>query len=330
MAFADVFYAYDFGKPQSEARQVFFCNHNRHNEFNLNLGLLRLSATHTKWRANLALQAGTYVQDNYAAEAPALRPISEANVGLSLHKSNKLWLDAGILPSHIGFESAISLDNVVLTRSILAENTPYFLTGARLTYTPTSRLTVMGLICNGWQRIKRLDGNSLPAFGTQVNYRHSDAFTFNWSTFVCSERPDSLRQMRYFQNLYALGSIKKFQYVVGFDIGIQQIAPHSRRYEPWYSPVLILAYNWHERWRTALRAEYYHTPDGFVVPVPVDEVFRAFSTSLGVDYRFSPDIALRFEGRYLHNQDKKFIDASGNPSAHNFFLTVSLAARFCR
>ena len=37
--FADVFYAYDFEEPQCYARQAFFYNHNRHNEFNLNLGL---------------------------------------------------------------------------------------------------------------------------------------------------------------------------------------------------------------------------------------------------------------------------------------------------
>jgi hypothetical protein len=43
---ADVFYVYDFNQPQGLSRQPFLYNHNRHNEFNLNLGLLKLSIEH--------------------------------------------------------------------------------------------------------------------------------------------------------------------------------------------------------------------------------------------------------------------------------------------
>src|SRR5688572_9097184 len=71
--FIDVYYAYDFNKPRTNYRQPFLYNHNRHNEFNLNLGFLKLSAIHSKYRANLALQAGTYPADNYAAEPQALQ-----------------------------------------------------------------------------------------------------------------------------------------------------------------------------------------------------------------------------------------------------------------
>ena len=37
--FTDVFYIYDMNRPQGDYRQPFLFNHNRHNEFNLNLGL---------------------------------------------------------------------------------------------------------------------------------------------------------------------------------------------------------------------------------------------------------------------------------------------------
>lgn len=84
--FMDVFYAYDFNRPQGPHRQPFFFNHNRHNEFNLNLGYIKISLEHEKYRANLALQAGTYSNDNYAAEPGLLKNIFEANIGLSLNK----------------------------------------------------------------------------------------------------------------------------------------------------------------------------------------------------------------------------------------------------
>lgn len=53
--FIDVFYVYDFNKPESNYRQPFFYNHNRHNEFNLNLGYLKVSLEHSKYPANIAL-----------------------------------------------------------------------------------------------------------------------------------------------------------------------------------------------------------------------------------------------------------------------------------
>ena len=73
--FIDIFYACDFNKPQTDFRQPFFYNHNRHNEFNLNLGFAKLALSHTKYRANLALQTGTYANDNYSAEPGLLKTI---------------------------------------------------------------------------------------------------------------------------------------------------------------------------------------------------------------------------------------------------------------
>lgn len=200
--FVDVFYVYDFNQPESITRQPFLFNHNRHNEFNLNLGLIKLALKHTKYRANFAMHTGTYANDNYAAEPGLLKNIFEANVGVSLNRRNNLWLDAGIFPSHIGFESAISADNMTLTRSMLAENSPYFLTGAKLTYNPNDHWEIAGLIVNGWQRIQRLPGNSIPSFGTQVTFTPTQKTTLNWSTFIGTDDPDTTRRMRYFNNLY--------------------------------------------------------------------------------------------------------------------------------
>jgi hypothetical protein len=155
MGFADVFYAYDFNDPQGSVRQPFFFNHNRHNEFNLNLGLIDFQVSHEKYRANLGFQTGVYANDNYASEPGRLKTIYEAFIGLSLNKKSNLWLDAGIFPSHLGFESAISMDNPTLTRSLVAESSPYFLSGVKLSYQPNEKWDLSFTACNGWQRIKR-------------------------------------------------------------------------------------------------------------------------------------------------------------------------------
>ena len=233
--FTDVFYIYDMNQPQGDYRQPFLFNHNRHNEFNLNLGMFKLGLENAKYRANIAMQTGTYANDNYAAEPGLLKNIFEANIGISLNQKNNLWLDAGILPSHIGFESAISMDNMTLTRSLSAENSPYFLTGAKLCYNPSEKWEIAGLIVNGWQRIKRLEGNSLQSFGTQVNFSPTNKTTINWSTFIGTDNPDITRRIRYFNNLFGQFQLtEKLGLIVGADIGAQQETKGSSIYNIWF------------------------------------------------------------------------------------------------
>jgi hypothetical protein len=170
-AFADVYYSYDFGKPADHIKAPFLYNHNRHNEVAINLAVAGLSYKAPAKRANLALMAGTYPQFNLAAEPLLVRHIYEANVGVKLASTKEIWLDAGILPSHIGFESAISKDGWTLTRSLLAENSPYYEAGVRASYkTPNEKWYIAALFLNGWQRIQRVDGNNTPSFGSQVTY----------------------------------------------------------------------------------------------------------------------------------------------------------------
>ncbi len=58
--YVEPYYGYDFGQPADANRPGFVYSHNRHNEFNINLALLRGSVSAARVRANLALMAGTY------------------------------------------------------------------------------------------------------------------------------------------------------------------------------------------------------------------------------------------------------------------------------
>lgn len=326
--FADVYYVFDFSQPPGSQRQAFLYNHNRHNEFNLNLGFVKLGLAHSKYRANLAFQTGTYANDNYAAEPGLLKNIFEANIGISLNKKNTLWLDAGILPSHIGFESAISIDNWTMTRSILAENSPYFLSGAKLTFNPNEKWEIAGLMVNGWQRIQRLEGNSLPSFGSQVKFKPSDKITFNWSTFIGTDDPDNFRRMRYFNNFYAQFQVaEKFGLIAGFDIGAQQETKGSSEYNFWFSPVLIAQYTINKSWKTAFRAEYYHDKTGIIIPVATINGFQTTGLSLNLDYSPIQNIICRLESRWMHSRDKIF-ETSSTFSNNNFIIGTSIAVKF--
>jgi len=325
---ADVFYVFDFNNPQGTERQPFLFNHNRHNEFNLNLGIIKLGLEQEKYRANLALQSGTYANDNYSSEPGLFKSIFEANIGISLNKKNNLWLDAGVLPSHIGFESAISIDNWTMTRSILAENSPYFLTGAKLTLTPNDQWEFAGLVLNGWQRIQRLQGNGMPSFGLQANYRPNENITLNWSTFLGTDDPDTTRRIRYFNNFYGKFQFtEKFGLILGFDIGIQQRNKESSDHELWFSPVIIGQLKINQKWKAAFRAEYFQDKTGIIIPTDTKNGFHTGGLSLNFDFAPTQNIMCRVEARLLKSKDSIF-DTDTAPTNHNFIIGSSMAIKF--
>ena len=325
--FVDIFYSYDFNKPKTNYRQSFLYNHNRHNEFNLNLGYLKVAVNHTKYRANFALHGGTYSNDNYAAEPRTFQNVFEANAGISINTKNTLWLDAGIFASHIGFETAVSIDNWTLTRSLLAENSPYYLSGAKLTFTPNKQWEIAALICNGWQRIQRVQENSLPSFGTQIKFSPTEKALFNWSTFIGTDDPDSTRRMRFFNNFFGQFQIsKKVGLIAGFDIGLQQQTKNSSQHEAWFSPVIIAKYAIAKKWATAFRAEYYQDKTGVLISTKTINGFNTTGFSLNFDYLPTPTIACRIEGRWLNSKDKIF--EKGNVfSNNNVLITSSLVVK---
>jgi len=326
--FLDVFYVYDFNKPTGKYRQPFLYNHNRHNEFNLNLGIVKLSLNHEKYRSNLALHTGTYVNDNYAQEPQLLKFISEANVGLSLNKQNNWWVDAGVFASHIGFESAISSDNLTMTRSILAENSPYFFAGLKTTFiSKNEKIEANFSVLNGWQRIQGVVGSSLPAFGTQLKWTPSDKFTFNWSTFVGTENPDNSRRMRYFNNFYSQFKLaKKWNFITGFDFGIQQQTKGSSKYNQWWSPVGITQYGFNERWKMAVRFEKYRDRNEVMIGSFSVDDFDVNSFSINTDFTPNSIIMWRMETRLFQSRNREFI-ASNSFSNYNFFIGSSIAIK---
>lgn len=328
--FLDLFYVVDFNKPSGDKRQSFLYNHNRHEEINVNLGFVKLGLQHSKYRGNLAIHSGTYSVDNYAAEPGVLKNIFEANVGVSLAKKNNLWIDAGIFASHIGFESAVSIDNWTLTRSLLAENTPYYLSGVKLTSNPNEHWELAALIVNGWQRIRRLQGNSIPSAGTQVKYAPTQRVTINWSSFIGTDDPDSTRRMRYFNNFYGQFSLtEKLGLIAGFDIGIQQRSKHSSSYGYWLSPVIIGQFLINKSWKTAIRAEYYQDQSGIIIRSATPNGFATTGLSINIDYSPTKNSMCRLEGRWLKSKDQHF-EHSDSFTTSNFIIAASVAIRFSK
>jgi hypothetical protein len=327
--YIEAYYGYDFNQPADHNRPAFIYSHNRTNEVNLNLGFIKANYQSENIRANFAVMAGTYANANLAAEPGVLKNVFEANAGIKLSRSENLWLDVGIMPSHIGFESAISKDCWVLTRNISSENTPYYESGARLTYvTKDGKLTASLLYLNGWQRINRQEGNNKPSGGIQLTWKPTSAISVNYSNYLGTEGADSIRVKRLYHNLYGVFQFNdQLGLTLGFDYSTQQKEKDSDERNKVISSVAILQYKFAEKWALAGRTEHYKDKNSVFITTGSANGFNTMGYSVNVDYSPVLNAVVRLEGKMYDSKDKMFLSGNGSKKT-NAIITGSIAISF--
>jgi len=327
---AEVYYGFDFNQPKTNERPPFVYTHNRHNEVNVNLAMLKGSYAAERVRANVAIAAGTYMNAVYAAEQGVLKNIFETNIGVKLSKRHSLWLDAGVMPSHIGFESVLAADCATLTRSMIAENSPYYESGARLSYTTTNeRWYVAALALNGWQRIQRSAGHTALSAGSQVTYKLPEKLTLNYSNFAGNVWPDSARRYRVFHNVYGIVQVtKKVNLTAGADYGVEQRATPQAGWNNWIGTCLVVRYAVCERWAAAVRGEYYNDDSGTVINTGLPAAFRTLGFSANVDCNLTENVLWRIEGKTYISEAAIYKTRDGSMVKTSPAVATSLCVHF--
>lgn len=327
--YAELYYGYDFNRPPNHNRPDFIYSYNRTNELNLNLGFIKAAYNDSTVRANLALMVGTYANANLASEPGVFKNVFEANAGVRLSKTSNLWLDAGIFASHIGYESAIGMNCWTLTRNIASDNTPYYETGAKITYTtPDSKWVITGLYLNGWQRIYRPDSTNSPAGGIEVYYTPSSKITLNYSNYAGVQRINSANLFRFYNNFYGIFQLSKaFGITTGFDYGSQQQAKNSSRYYHILAPVAVGRYQFAGKWAMAGRVEYYKDKNGVFINTQTPNGFQTWGYSVNVDYAPVPNALIRLEGKMYDSKDNVFL-RDGSYISTSPVITASFAVSF--
>lgn len=266
--------------------------------------------------------AGGYAQYNLAHEPAALRAIMEANAGVRLSGHRAIWFDAGVLPSHIGSESAIGADCWNLSRSIWAENTPYYEAGARLSSQWNKQLYWAVFYLNGWQRVQRLPGQNAPNIGTQLTWTTGNGTVLNWSTFVGSDQPDSTEALRIYNNVYAKFDGDTLGITLGFDMGLQR-NPEGR-FDGWFGPVVVVRQRIARNWFAIARGEFVQDDVGVIL----EQEEPLFSGALGFDRRIGDHVLWRVEGRWMGSEEPIFRKGQEGLSPTNMALSTALTLRF--
>ncbi len=325
--FVDTYYAYDFTRPADGDRR-FTTQPARHDEMNVNLAWLGLTVERPRSRARIALQAGTSVQANYAGEprngtvsGPELaRIIQEGSVGARL--SRTVWLDAGIYASYIGLEGWTSGDNPTYTRSLVADYSPYYLSGARVTWTASPRVTAQLHVMNGWQIIS--ENNRGKAVGSRVDVAVSPAVTVSYANFVGTE-PQVGRSgaMRLFNQLMARGQLAGgTQWQGQVDVG-QQDGQH------WSGLVAIVRQPLTSRIALSGRLERFNDRSQVIITTGHSDGFIGTGGSVGMDVALESGVRWRSEVRAIRTTADLFPDGiTARPVDFNRLLVTSLSVAF--
>jgi hypothetical protein len=320
----------DPGSLRGSTRPWFMYSYHRAQSIALNIAYIKANREWARRRANIAVMTGSYAMANLSAEPRPLRHLMEANVGTRLGKETEWWLDAGILPSHIGFESATGADGWSLTRSLLADNSPYFETGLRLSHTSKNGKSYLAmLLLNGWQRITRVNGIDLPAFGHQWTFKLDPKLTLNSSSFIGQVAAGNTQVMRIFHNAFMQWDASdRLGFLVGFDMGWQddESGRPDRKY--WHSPVLISRYRLHDKITIAARLEQFRDPQGVIMAKPGLSGIQVVGQSLNVDVRLTPRLLWRSEIRSLVGDRPSFETQDGMISRFRTLGTTSLSYRW--
>ena len=326
-AYIETYYSYDFSKPFNNEKPDFNYNYKKHNQLNVNLAFVKANYQSKRLRSSLALMTGNYAMYNLSSEPNWAKPLLEANVGYKPFEKHDFWIDAGVMPSHIGFESAVGSDCWNLSRSILAENSPYYESGIKFNYTNKKQnLYVAFHLLNGWQKIAISKGEENPSVGVQVNYKPTSSLTLNYSNFVGNVKLDSINgALRIFHNLYAIyEASNKFSFIFGFDIGTQQEMNTKTKF--WYTPVIISKINLNQKSKIAGRLEFYSDKNQVIIGTLTPNGYQTFGASINYDYQLSPKVLCRAELKKYNSKDPifRYTRALDHQTSATMALLISL------
>lgn len=330
--YVDTYYGFDFNQPATSDRP-YAVSSPRHNEVNINLAYIDLKYQNSRVRARFIPGVGTYVNSNYAAEAGTLKNIIEANVGIKLFANKDIWVDAGVMGSPFTNETAISKDHLMYTRSFAPEYVPYYLSGVRLTYPLSKKVTGYFYIVNGWQQIT--DVNNPLSVATQLEWRPTKNLLLNWNTYAGDEfsvkEPNN--GMRYFSDVYIIyNPSSKWKFTACTYGGVQQRRDtllQKENHATWWQANIIGQYSISNTTSLAARIEYFEDLSSVVIqPITAVNGFNSWSMGTCLNVKVTNNALFRLEGRHFVSDRNIYVNEQRNASKNGTLLITNITVWF--
>jgi hypothetical protein len=329
--YVDGYFNFDPFNPHSSKRP-YAVSSARLRQFAVNVAYLGIGYRSERVRLQLTPGYGTYMIDNYGNENVLNRFLLETYGGFKLCKNKNMWLDVGVFTSPYTYETPISKDHLLYSRSLAAENAPYYVSGLRLTMplSPKFTLTLYGL--NGWQTINFNSASARSvAFGSQLQYKIKPNLSLFWNTFAGDAGSPDQQWLaaRYFNDFFLTWQKGKWDLNATAYIGAQGVYNSLKPEYVWYSVNAAARYKFNDKFSLSGRLEYFSDPNG-VLSAPNQlqaRPFETYSGTLGFNYSPVKNVLLRFEGRGYGGRNGIYT-RSNLPVNYSSILFSSLAVWF--
>jgi hypothetical protein len=315
------YYSYSLNDPPQQHRP-FTTQPVMNQTIAVDLATLGAAWSDERTRFTFALQAGTWADVNYVGRDSSWKYVREATAELNIDST--WWFKVGIGPSHIGHESAINAANMLLSRSLIADFTPYYLTGAGIGYRPTEAWTFNVFVVNGWQKI--IDNNNELSLGTSVVWKPSGSSTMSWNTYVGNDAPTGTGQrLRVHSDLWWDHTLAdSLRIVATVDLGMLERTDRSGSDIAGYAGVKC-AWRFTHLFRIGGRVEAMNDPNN--VLVPATDRFETISASIGLDIFPTDHFIVRLESRGMHST-KNVHPSSVGLLVDDLYFTLGIAGQF--
>lgn len=284
-----------------------FVSNTQNREVNINLALIDLSYKKDRVKARFRPGFGTYMNQNYSAEEGFAKYIVEASIAYKLSKDKEFWVEAGIIGSPFTYENPLSRDQLLYSRSMAAENVPYYLSGAKLTYPLKPNINFSLYLINGWQQI--YDINNVPSLASQLEIKIGKHHLVNWNVYAGSEQSkfNPNYTNRYFSDIYWIyNSSKKWELsscaFIGFQDKFHEKSSHLKNNNYWYQFNISAKYHVNNSFSFSARVEALDDVYGNLYGAsPFSSgSLSAYGFSLGSNYILQKNLIWRTEIRALN------------------------------
>jgi hypothetical protein len=287
----------------------------RKDQFSLNMALISLKYNSQNFRSNITLHYGDVPESSWPK---TFNLIQEANGGFRIYK--KLWFDAGFFKTHIGIESFQPRENITTSMSMVNFYEPYFLSGAKLTYYASSKLSLQVNVFNGYNEY--LDNNKNKAFGFSAAYAVNQNLSINYNVLTCDETPDATptKHQRLYNNLYATFQFNKFTLGAEANYGLQKnsLKTDSTKTATMYSGLIVAKYQILKVLAPFARLETFNDPNKILTgSLDIGKYIRG--TTVGIEYKPQKTVSLNAEWRILQSDNLIFKQGNYTLNQRNEF-----------
>ena len=323
--YTEIYFAQDQHNWNDHQRPDFLYSHTSTNHVALNTAVLDFKYSNERVRTQLSLVEGTYANKVTSSEPIGFGALYVGNISYKLSARENFWLQAGVIPSHIGLETAIGFSNLSLSRSLAAENSPYYESGIALQYTSKNNKWFGSVLAlNGWQTMTLRSQQSRPDFGTQLQFKPNSKITLNHSTYFGEVAVLDSSQTRFYQNFYTQVQLKeKWTIQCQADYGMQETENKGLN-KHWVTGFLGLAYQANEKLSVVGRGELLNDPNNLVISGVNNDLW---GYSFNINYLLDEHLMVRAEWRNITSNRYTFAYQNFNDKRMNG-LNLSLAAQF--